>query len=207
MVFPSRIIVIESAIALISFIQIDYVYNLSLHKITYKILQYFFRCWFPQRRIYSKFLIEHLLDARLSAQNNRFTVENLEDIKKTTQISASIRTDRWIAVVVVVVELPSHVPLCDPIDCSMPSLPVPLHLPEFAQVHVHWISGTIQPPHPLSPSSPPAFNLYQHQGLLQGVSCSYQVAKVVELQLQHQYMNCGIDKIYFRKTASEVHCL
>ena len=78
-------------------------------------------------------LIEHLLDARLSARNNRFTVENLEDIEKTTQISASIRTDRWIAVVVVVVvvELPSHVPLCDPIDCSMPSLPVPLHLPEL----------------------------------------------------------------------------
>ena len=34
--------------------------------------------------------------------------------------------------------------LCDPIDCSMPVFPVPHHLLEFAQVHVHWISGAIQ---------------------------------------------------------------
>ena len=27
--------------------------------------------------------------------------------------------------------------ICDPMDCSTPSLPVPHHLPEFAQVHVH----------------------------------------------------------------------
>ena len=46
----------------------------------------------------------------------------------------------------------------------MPSFPVPHHLPEFAQVHVHGISDAIQPSHPLSPSSPSAFNLFQHQG-------------------------------------------
>ena len=40
--------------------------------------------------------------------------------------------------------------------------------------------------HPLSPPSPLALNLSQHQGLFQWVSCSYQVAKVLELQLQHQ---------------------
>ena len=39
--------------------------------------------------------------------------------------------------------------------------------------------------HLLSPS-PPAFNLSQHQGLFQGVSSSYQVAKGLEFQLQHQ---------------------
>ena len=27
--------------------------------------------------------------------------------------------------------------LCDPVDCSMPGLPVPHHLPEFTQTHVH----------------------------------------------------------------------
>ena len=43
----------------------------------------------------------------------------------------------------------------------------------------------IQPSHPLSPASPPAFNLSQHQGLFQGFS-SYRVARVLEFQLQHQ---------------------
>ena len=46
--------------------------------------------------------------------------------------------------------------LCDPVDCSMPGLPVPHHLPEFAQVHVHCISGAIHPSYPLTPSSPSA---------------------------------------------------
>ena len=40
--------------------------------------------------------------------------------------------------------------------------------------------------HPLSSPSPPAFNLSQHQGVLQWVSSSHQVARVLELQLQHQ---------------------
>ena len=44
----------------------------------------------------------------------------------------------------------------------------------------------IQPSHPLSPPSPPALNLSQHQGLFQWVSSSHQVAKALELQLQHQ---------------------
>ena len=38
----------------------------------------------------------------------------------------------------------------------------------------------------LSSPSPPAFNLSQHQGLFQGVSSLHQVAKVLELQLEHQ---------------------
>ena len=53
---------------------------------------------------------------------------------------------------------------------STPGLPVPLYLPEFAQVRVHWIGDAIQPYHPLLPSSPFAFNLFQHQGLFQWAS-------------------------------------
>ena len=49
-------------------------------------------------------------------------------------------------------------------------LPVPLHLLEFNQVHVHGISDAIQPSHPLTPSSPPALNLSQHQGLFHASS-------------------------------------
>ena len=51
---------------------------------------------------------------------------------------------------------------------------------EFTQTHVHWVSDAIQPSHPLSPPSPPAFNLSQDQGLFQRVSSSHQVAKVLE---------------------------
>ena len=48
-------------------------------------------------------------------------------------------------------------------DCSMPGFPVHHQLPENAQTHVHWVGDTIQPSHPLSSPSPPAFNLSQHQ--------------------------------------------
>ena len=57
----------------------------------------------------------------------------------------------------------SHVRLCDPMDCSMPGLPVHLQLPELAQTHVRWVGDAIQPSHPLSYPSPSAFNLSQHQ--------------------------------------------
>ena len=76
--------------------------------------------------------------------------------------------------------------LCDPMDCSMPGLPVCHQLPEFTQTHGHWAVYTIKPSCPLSSLSPPAFNLSQHQGLFQWVSSSHQVAKVLECQLQHQ---------------------
>ena len=52
-------------------------------------------------------------------------------------------------------------------DCSTPGLPVHHQLPEFTQTHVHQVSDAIQPSHPLSSPSPPAFNLSQHQGLFQ----------------------------------------
>ena len=50
-------------------------------------------------------------------------------------------------------------------NCSTPGFPTLHHLPESAQTHVHWVSDAIQPSHPLSSPSPPAFNLSQHQGL------------------------------------------
>ena len=55
--------------------------------------------------------------------------------------------------------------LCDLMDYSMPGLPVHHQLPEFTQTHVHRVGDAIQPSHPLSSPSPPAFNLSQHQGL------------------------------------------
>ena len=71
-------------------------------------------------------------------------------------------------------------------NCSMPGLPVHHQLPQVVQTHVHWVSDDIQPSHLLLSSSPPTFNLSQHQGFFKWVSSSHQVAKVLEFQLQHQ---------------------
>ena len=57
--------------------------------------------------------------------------------------------------------------LCDPMNHSMPGLPVHHQLPEFTQTHAHRVSDVIQPSHPLSSPSPPAPNLSQPQGLFQ----------------------------------------
>ena len=76
--------------------------------------------------------------------------------------------------------------LCNTMECSMPDFPVLHYLLEFAQTHVHCISDDIQPSHPLLSPSPLVFNPSQHLGLFQWVGSSHQVAKVLELQLQHQ---------------------
>ena len=53
--------------------------------------------------------------------------------------------------------------LCDPMDCNTPGSPVHHQFPELAQTHVHRVSDAIQPSHPLSFPSLPAFILSQHQ--------------------------------------------
>ena len=77
-------------------------------------------------------------------------------------------------------------PLCNPMDCSMPGLPVHHQLPEFTQIHVHWVGDAIQPSHSLLSLSPPTFNLSQRQSFFKWVSTLNQVAKILEFQLQHQ---------------------
>ena len=76
--------------------------------------------------------------------------------------------------------------LWDPMNCSMPGLPIYHQLPESTQTHVHRVGNAIQPSHPLLSPSPPALNLSQHQGLFQWVSSLHQVAKVLQFQLRHQ---------------------
>ena len=71
-------------------------------------------------------------------------------------------------------------------DCSMPGFPVHHQLLEVAQTHVRRVGDAIQPSHPLSSPSSPAFNLSQNQGLFQGVTSLHQVAKVLRLQFQPQ---------------------
>ena len=76
--------------------------------------------------------------------------------------------------------------LCDPMNCSTPGLPVHHKLPGFTQTHVYRVGDAIQPSHPLSSPSPPAPNPSQRQCLFQWINSSHEVAKVLELQLQHQ---------------------
>ena len=86
--------------------------------------------------------------------------------------------------------------LCDPMDCSTPGLPVHNQVLEFTQTHVHWVGDAIQPSDPLSPLSPPAFNLSQLQGLFKWVSSLHQVAKVLELQYQSVQWIFRTDLLY-----------
>ena len=65
--------------------------------------------------------------------------------------------------------------LCDPVNRSTPGLPVHDQHLEFTQTHVHGVGDAIQPSHPLSPPSPPALKLSQHQGLFKWVSSLHQV--------------------------------
>ena len=78
--------------------------------------------------------------------------------------------------------------LCDPINCSIPGLPVHHQLPEFAQTRVHWVGVAIQPSHLLLSPSPPAFNLSQHLGLFKWVSSSQLMwPRVLEFQLHQSF--------------------
>ena len=85
------------------------------------------------------------------------------------------------------VQLLSHVQLfATPWTTARQGFPVHHQLSELIQIHVHRVGDAIQPSHPLSYPSPPAFNLSQHQGLFQwGVSSLHQMAEALELQLQH----------------------
>ena len=91
--------------------------------------------------------------------------------------------------------------LCNSMHCSTPGFPLHHHLPELAQTHIHRVGDAIQPSCPLSFPSP-AFYLSQHQGLSLRVTFSHQVAKALELQLQHQPFQCMCPVI--RKLGSSI---
>ena len=79
-----------------------------------------------------------------------------------------------------------------PMDCSTLAFPVHCQLPELALTQVHRISDAIQSSNPLPSPSPPAFSLFQQQGLFKWISSSHQVAKVLEFQPQHQSFQMNI---------------
>ena len=71
-----------------------------------------------------------------------------------------------------------YLTVCDPMNGSMPGFPVLHYLMEFAQTYFHWIGDAIQPSLPLPPPSPPALNLFLHQGLFQWAGSLHQVTEV-----------------------------
>ena len=74
--------------------------------------------------------------------------------------------------------------LCDPMNRSMPGLPVHRQLPEFTETHVHRVSDAIQPSHPLLSPSPPAPNPSQHQSLFQRVMAAVTIKNKGDLSKQ-----------------------
>ena len=96
--------------------------------------------------------------------------------------------------------------LCNPTECSMPGFPVHRQHLEFTQTHVHWVSDTIQPSHPLPSPSPPALYLFLHQGLFKRVSSWHQVAKVLEFQLQHQFFQYIFRTYFLQDGLVGSHC-
>ena len=133
--------------------------------------------WWDQMPWYSLFecwVLSQIFNCPLSLSSRGFLVQlslfaiSLVSISITVQPSQSCPT------------------LCNPMDCSIQGFPVYYQLPELTQTHIHRVNDTIQPSHPLSYPSPPAYNFSQHQALFKWVSSLHQVAKVLEFQLQHQ---------------------
>ena len=93
--------------------------------------------------------------------------------------------------------------LSDPMNCSIPGIPVHHQLLELTQSHVHWVCDAIQSSHPLLSPFPPAFNLSQHQGLFKWVSSSLQVANDWSFSFSISPSNEYSGLIYFRMDWSD----
>ena len=86
--------------------------------------------------------------------------------------------------------------LCDPMNCTMPGLPVHHQLLEFTQTHVHQVSDAIQPSHPL-PSPSPTPNPSQHQDLFQRVNSSHKPFRVLHEKNSNKKAREFLKNIYF----------
>ena len=53
--------------------------------------------------------------------------------------------------------------LCNPMDCNTTGFPIPHYFPEFAQIHIHWVSDAFQPSHPLLPSISPSIRVFSNE--------------------------------------------
>ena len=103
-------------------------------------------------------------DFTLMAESREELKSLLLRLKESERASLKLRSWHLVPFSSVAQSCPT---LCNPMNCSMPGLPVHHHFPEFTQTHIHQVDDAIQPSHSLSSPSPPAFNLSQYQGLFQ----------------------------------------
>ena len=123
-------------------------------------------------------------DKKASLSDQCKEIEENNRMWKTTDLFKKIRDTKGIFSSVQFSSVAQSFPtLCDPMNRSMLGLSVHHQLRKFTQTHIHRVSDTIQPSHPLLSPSPPAPNPSQHQSLFQWVNSSYEVAKVLEFQL------------------------
>ena len=104
---------------------------------------------------------------------------SVADTMLDTQDGKDPNSRPWGLSAVTSVQPCSPVWLYDPMDRSTPGIPVYHQLQELSQTHDPSAGDAIQPSHPLLSSSPPAFNLPQHQCIFQWVGFSHQVAKSI----------------------------
>ena len=116
-----------------------------------------------------------------NSRNSLFPLDTIWELNQKVQFSLSVMSDSL-----------------QPHALQQARLPWPSPTPGAWKSHVHQVRDAIQPSHPLSSPSPPAFILSLHQGLFQWVSSSHQVAKVLEFQLQHQSFNENSGLISFK---------
>ena len=133
------------------------------------------KCWGREETLVGELVDQQ--DSRLEPQNNHLIgvwmpgsfidqrEKSNEKLKSKGRIEREMQWGSKVKGSFSSVQLLSRVRLFVTIDCSMPGLPVHHQLQEFAQTHVHWVDDAIQPSHPLSSPSLPAFNLAQHEGL------------------------------------------
>ena len=117
----------------------------------------------------------HSSSGTLSIKSNPLNLQSVikQEMTRVNTKSTSISTVQFSSVT------QSCPTLCDPINHSMPGLPVHHKLPEFTQTHAHWLGDAIQPSHLLLYPSPPTPNPSQQQGLFQWANSSHEVAKVL----------------------------
>ena len=110
---------------------------------------------------------------------------------------------------------PSCLALCDPMNRSMPGLPVHHQLPEPTQTHVHWVGDAIQPSHPLLsllllPSIFPSIRVFSNQSVLhirwpEYWSCSFSISTFREYSRLISFRMDWLDFLAVQGTLKSLH--
>ena len=115
-----------------------------------KVMRIKIRSMYSRKHIY--IVVSTVPRIQQSINDNKFLTNLLANCGRILQLphSSITKDERFSSVA------QSCPTLCDPMNCSTPGFPVHHQLSESIQTHVHRVSDTIQPSHPLSSPSPPA---------------------------------------------------